>query len=104
MSCVPMRIAAFSLFAGLLLAGCASQPEAPGSVGNAQMFAAFDNYEQFMGRWSRLLAPQLIAFPGIDGGDRVLDVGTGTIEEFADRIVATVEDRAARLPDTVEGS
>jgi SAM-dependent methyltransferase len=31
-----------------------------------------------MGRWSRLLAPQYVAFAGVKNGDRVLDVGTGT--------------------------
>lgn len=35
-------------------------------------------YEHLMGRWSGLLAEQLIAFAGIETGDRVLDVGCGT--------------------------
>jgi SAM-dependent methyltransferase len=42
------------------------------------MFAASAGYERFMGRWSRLLAPELIAFAGVKDGDHVLDVGTGT--------------------------
>lgn len=37
-----------------------------------------DGYELQMGRWSRRLAPKLIAFAGITGGARVLDVGCGT--------------------------
>jgi SAM-dependent methyltransferase len=43
-----------------------------------KMFAASAGYERFMGRWSRLLAPGYIAFAGVNNGDRVLDVGTGT--------------------------
>jgi ubiquinone/menaquinone biosynthesis C-methylase UbiE len=35
-------------------------------------------YEQLMGRWSRKLAPQFIAFAGLADGERVLDVGCGT--------------------------
>ncbi len=44
----------------------------------AKMFAMSAGYERFMGRWSRLLAPNFIAFAGIKNGNRVLDVGTGT--------------------------
>ena len=42
------------------------------------MFSASDNYEQFMGRWSRRLAPLLVDFAQVDPGDEVLDVGSGT--------------------------
>ncbi len=42
------------------------------------MFTLSEGYERFMGRWSRLLAPDYIAFAGIRDGERVLDVGTGT--------------------------
>jgi len=42
------------------------------------MFTASAGYESYMGRWSRLLAPKFIDFTGIQEGDRVLDVGTGT--------------------------
>ena len=37
-----------------------------------------DGYELQMGRWSRRLAPKLIDFAGITGGERILDVGCGT--------------------------
>lgn len=43
----------------------------------AKMFSMSAGYENFMGRWSRLMAPAYIAFAGIKNGDRVLDVGTG---------------------------
>ena len=42
------------------------------------MFADSDGYERFMGRWSRRLAPLLVAFGGVHEGDIVLDVGCGT--------------------------
>lgn len=35
-------------------------------------------YEQLMGRWSPLLARELIAWAGVGVGERVLDVGCGT--------------------------
>lgn len=37
-----------------------------------------DGYELQMGRWSRRLAPLLIAFAGVRSGAKVLDVGSGT--------------------------
>ena len=42
------------------------------------MFSAGDAYERFMGRWSRELAPLLVAFAEVRNGDEVLDVGSGT--------------------------
>ena len=38
---------------------------------------AGDSYDRFMGRYSRELAPRLIAFAGIADGMRALDVGCG---------------------------
>lgn len=38
---------------------------------------AAEAYDQFMGRWSRPLAPQLAEFAGVRPGLRVLDVGCG---------------------------
>ncbi|MFN2544169.1 MAG: class I SAM-dependent methyltransferase [Actinomycetota bacterium] len=35
------------------------------------------SYDRFMGRYSRLLAPELIAFAAVEHGMRVLDVGCG---------------------------
>ncbi len=42
------------------------------------MFGDSDAYERFMGRWSRLVAPLLVEFAGIDDRGVVLDVGSGT--------------------------
>ena len=42
------------------------------------MFTKGDEYEQFMGRWSRLLAPRLLDFIELPKGSIVLDVGCGT--------------------------
>jgi len=36
------------------------------------------SYEEFMGRWSRRLAPRFVAWLGIPGGAHWLDVGCGT--------------------------
>jgi ubiquinone/menaquinone biosynthesis C-methylase UbiE len=36
-----------------------------------------DAYDRFMGRYSRLLAPQLADFSGVRSGQRVIDVGCG---------------------------
>jgi SAM-dependent methyltransferase len=41
-------------------------------------FAVSDAYEQFMGRWSRRLAREFVAFAGVTTGDSILDVGAGT--------------------------
>jgi len=38
---------------------------------------AAEAYDRFMGRYSRLLAPQLADLAGVAGGQRVLDVGCG---------------------------
>ena len=48
------------------------------SEAEAKMFSMSTGYERYMGRWSRLLAREYIAFAGVKDGDRVLDVGTGT--------------------------
>jgi len=38
---------------------------------------AGSDYDRFMGRYSRLLAPQLADFAGVASGQRVIDVGSG---------------------------
>jgi SAM-dependent methyltransferase len=42
------------------------------------MFADAEAYQHFIGRWSRLLAPLLTDFAGVQDSGRVLDVGSGT--------------------------
>ena len=42
------------------------------------MWSGVKAYEQLMGRWSRLLVPDLIDFAGVENGNRVIDVGCGT--------------------------
>ena len=42
------------------------------------MFADGDAYERYMGRWSRLIAPQFLDFAGVLDGAYVFDVGCGT--------------------------
>jgi SAM-dependent methyltransferase len=42
------------------------------------MFAQSHSYEPFMGRWSRRLAPEFVDFAGVQDGESILDVGSGT--------------------------
>jgi len=42
------------------------------------MFGNAENYERFMGRWSRLVATLLADFASLKDSGRVLDVGSGT--------------------------
>jgi len=56
----------------------AEREDAKMSEAEAKMFSMSAGYERYMGRWSRLLAREYVAFAGVRDGDRVLDVGTGT--------------------------
>ena len=49
-----------------------------GGVPGIVMFAQSHAYEPFMGRWSRRLAPLFVEFAGVQDGESVLDVGSGT--------------------------
>src|SRR5947209_18427694 len=40
-------------------------------------------YEQYIGRWSRLFVPAVLAAAEVAGGDRVLDVAAGSGEAAA---------------------
>jgi trans-aconitate methyltransferase len=37
-----------------------------------------DGYDQYMGRWSKRLAPLFLDFAGVADGERIIDVGCGT--------------------------
>jgi ubiquinone/menaquinone biosynthesis C-methylase UbiE len=58
------------------LAACATGQKTP-SVKH-EMFSQPEAYERFMGRWSHLVALQLIQLAEIHDGDAILDVGSGT--------------------------
>ena len=82
-----------SIVVGALVThGALAQQGAGLNEAEAKMFAASAGYERFMGRWSRMLAPELVAFAGVKDGDRVLDVGAGT-----GSLGSTVE---ARMPSS----
>src|SRR5262249_30197799 len=42
------------------------------------MFANAESYEQFMGRWSRLIAARLIEVMNVSDEGQLLDIGSGT--------------------------
>ena len=57
-------------------------------------------YAHYIGRWSRLFVPALLAAAEVRGGDRVLDVATGT-GEAAQLALSQVGDAVPRdLGDT----
>jgi len=53
-------------------------PLLPGRDQSPKMFGDAENYERFMGRWSRLVAPLLVDFTNTADSGKVLDVGSGT--------------------------
>ena len=44
----------------------------------ADTWSAGENYEPFIGRWSRLVAREFVPWLGAPDGGRWLDVGSGT--------------------------
>jgi SAM-dependent methyltransferase len=69
---------------------------------DAPMFTGPQAYERFMGRWSRMLAAQLVEFLGLHNNERVLDVGCGTgalsaaiLARHPDAIVTGIDPSAA---------
>lgn len=61
-----------ALLAVLAVPGLRGQNQKTNMFGNAEA------YERFMGRWSRVVAPQLVDFTGVPDAGRVLDIGSGT--------------------------
>lgn len=74
------------------------------------MFAGGAADQQFMGRWSRRLAPLLVTFAGIADGDFVLDAGCGTaslsfaIGDMAPSARLTCIDHSAAYVDRAQAS
>jgi SAM-dependent methyltransferase len=60
--------------------GMTPPTQAGSAAAPSTTFVAHDaaGYERLMGRWSRHLAPQFLAFTGVADDERVLDVGCGT--------------------------
>jgi SAM-dependent methyltransferase len=57
---------------------CTAAAWTPQTAAPKALFSAADAYERFMGRWSRLLAPNLVTIAGVRDGETILDVGSGT--------------------------
>jgi ubiquinone/menaquinone biosynthesis C-methylase UbiE len=62
---------------------------------------AGDKYDRFMGRYSRKLAPELIAFAGVEPGMRVVDVGCGP-GPLTERLVEVVGAESVAAADPSE--
>jgi len=84
-----MKSARMSLTVAIVVSVCAthggaSAQQTPGAQEatlkerEAAMFSTSAAYERYMGRWSRRLVPEFIAFAKVGRFDKVLDVGTGT--------------------------
>ena len=71
-----------ALISAVLLAACTDQPikdiRQVNQVSSTALFSESEAYERFMGGWSRQLAPSFLEFAGLEDGDSVLDVGSGT--------------------------
>ncbi len=72
MNCESFGLSRRSLISLLGCSALLGQKKQPAIFGDAQA------YDQFMGRWSRLLAPLLLDFADIPDSGLVLDAGSGT--------------------------
>lgn len=92
--------AASVLISSMFLAACArpvADPVPERDQVPPTMFSESEAYEQFMGRWSRQLAPRLVAFAAVQDGDDVLDVGSGTGAVAAAVLDATASARVVGI-------
>lgn len=65
-------------------------------------WAAGDRYEPYVGRWSRRVAPEFLAWLGIPAGSRWLDVGCGT-GALSQTILASTQPSGVAGVDPSEG-
>ncbi len=61
-------------------------------------------YERYIGRWSRLFVPAVLAAAEVTGGDRVLDVATGTGEAAAKTFLGACRGRTTGAREWRAGS
>jgi ubiquinone/menaquinone biosynthesis C-methylase UbiE len=71
-----------ALICATLLVACTGQQsidrDQVNHASNSSLFSESEAYERFMGGWSRQLAPLFLEFSGLEEGDSVLDIGSGT--------------------------
>jgi SAM-dependent methyltransferase len=68
----------------------------------AGLWAAGEAYEPYVGRWSRLVAPEFVRWLAAEFGGDWLDVGCGT-GELTNAIIALADPRSVRGIDPSEG-
>lgn len=66
------------------------------------VWASGDAYEPYVGRWSRVVAPEFLAWLGVAPGGRWLDIGSGT-GALSETILQRAAPEAVRGIDAAEG-
>lgn len=72
------------------------------SAAVADVWSAGDAYEPYVGRWSRLVAREFLAWLAVPAGGRWLDVGCGT-GALSQTILAVASPSAVHGVDSSEG-